>query len=72
MSCLRKTGLCIIEHSSSHSKACELDPFGADLHLMPYLITKWGNGKYGVRQILDAPKKPKNLDYLCFIVIQRF
>lgn len=71
MSCVKKGGVCILEHTSDHdpSGASELDPFGADIVLMPYLITKWGNGKYGVRQILEAPD---GLKYCYFIVIQRF
>jgi hypothetical protein len=74
MSCLRRGGICIIEHSSLHETqaANELDPFGADLQVMPYLITSWGNGEYGVRQLLRAPTKPDNLDHLHFVVIQKF
>lgn len=82
MSCLKKDGLCILEHSSLHgpSAATELDPFGAELVYMPYLIALWGEGRYGVRQILKAPKKNEELanhfgisiDYLNFIVIQKF
>ena len=82
MSCVRKGGVCIIEHSSLHgpSAATELDPFGADIYYMPYLITLWGNGNYGVRQILKAPQKNDqiakhfgvSIDYLYFIVIQKF
>lgn len=74
ISCLKKGGICIIEHSSLHETryANELDPFGADILLMPYLITKWGNGKYGVRQILEAPSKSKDIRQLCFIIVQRY
>ena len=74
MSCLRKGGLCIIEHSSGHEPrgSNELDPFGADIYLMPYLITTWGMGKYGVRQLLTAPTKSDGVSHLHFIVIQRF
>jgi hypothetical protein len=74
MSCLREEGLCIIEHSSSHGPhgANELDPFGADIFLMPYLITMWGMGKFGVRQILTAPIKSDDVNHQYFIVIQRF
>ena len=48
MSCLRRRGICIIEHSSCHDpmRANELDPFGAELLLMPYFITVWGQGKF--------------------------
>lgn len=74
MACVRKGGICIIEHSSEHEPrgASELDPFGADIIQMPYLITAWGKGRYGVRQLLDAPAKSDDIRYLRFVVIQRF
>jgi hypothetical protein len=74
MSCVRPGGLCIIEHTDGHhaSGATQLDPFGAHLVQMPYLITKWGQGKFGVREILAAPAKNEHLKYTAFIVIQRF
>lgn len=74
MTCLRKGGLCLLEHSTENEpqRASKLDPFGADLALMPYLITIWGQGQYGVRQILSAPKKHDKVDQLHFIVIQKF
>ncbi len=74
MSCIKKEGLCILEHSSEHepSEAQELDPFKATITLMPYLITTWGKGKYGVRELIKAPAKNENLKFLYFIVIQRF
>lgn len=73
MSCVRPGGLCILEHSSAHSPtgATELDPFGADIVLMPYLIANWGKGRYSVREILDAPTKGDNVSYLRFLVITR-
>jgi hypothetical protein len=74
MGCLRKEGLCIIEHSSGHGPkwVTELDPFGADIVLMPYLITRWAKGKYGVREIINAPDKKAHDTYSKFIVIQKF
>jgi hypothetical protein len=72
MSCLKKGGICVLEHSSGHRKSTCLDPFGADIVAMPYLITSWGKGKYGVREILDVPSKKDSLEYLKFIVIQKF
>ena len=73
MSCLRKGGVCILEHSSLHEPqgANELDPFGADIHLMPFLITTWGKGHYCVRQLLVAPTKKSTLQHLHYIVIQK-
>ena len=57
MICIRPGGLCILEHTSGHeaSGTNELDPFGADLVLMPYLIATWSKGNFAVREILDAP-----------------
>ena len=74
MSCLANNGLCILEHSRDHGThtLTELDPFRADLYLMPYLIAKWGKGRYGIREILDAPEQTHNGAFSSFIVIQRF
>ncbi len=71
--CLQSGGICILEHSTLHgaTNTSELDPFGADIALMPYLITKWGSGRYCVRELLDAPRLPENVDQVTFIIIQR-
>lgn len=71
--CLRKNGLCIIEHSSNDHHASDLDPFGAPIYYMPYLITKWGNGRFCVKELIHAPTVPKsaNVDYLYFIIVQK-
>jgi hypothetical protein len=75
MSCVRRGGLCILEHSSLHSQegATEVDPFGAEIVAMPYLILTWAKGKYGVRDLLEAPKRSTiyPVRYQYFIVIQR-
>ena len=74
MSCLRAGGLCILEHSSAHGPQAtsDTDPFGAEIFQMPYLILTWGQGKYGIRQLMQAPAKYDRLEYLNYIVIQRF
>ena len=71
MSCLTRDGLCIIEHTSGHERASEMDPFGALISQMPYLILRWGNGAYAVREILDAPAVRETLRYASYLVIQR-
>ena len=75
MSCVRPGGLCILEHSSLHSQegATNVDPFGAEIVAMPYLILSWAKGNYGVRDLLEAPKRPTvhAVRYQYFIVIQR-
>ena len=70
MSCIKKEGVCIIEHSSSHMRATKLDPFGADISIMPYLILNWGEGKYCVTEILVAPSKKDKLKYLQYLIIR--
>lgn len=74
MSCIKPGGFCIIEHSSDHGDAgaTELDPFGAHLVQMPYLIALWGRGAYCVREILTAPGKRGQLEHLHFLVIYKF
>ncbi len=71
MSCLRSGGVCIIEHSSDDETASEIDPFGASISLMPFLILKWGKGNYGVRELIEAPSQGSCVSYLYFIVIQK-
>ncbi len=72
MSCVRKEGLCILEHSSKHEKASRLDPFGADISQMPNLILMWGEGRFGVLDVLDAPSKRDSFKYLKYFVVQKF
>lgn len=71
MSCVREGGICILEHTSGHERASELDPFGAHISQMPYLILLWGEGKYCVREVLNAPSKPDSLEYIQYLIIQR-
>ena len=73
MSCISPNGICIIEHTNLHdaNHTNELDPFGASIEIMPYLITKWAKNKYFVKEILDAPLKKDNTSYLKFIIIQK-
>ena len=71
MSCIRKGGVCILEHTSDHERATELDPFGAPISLMPYLILGWGKGRYCATEIIDAPAKPDAQQYLRYIIIEK-
>lgn len=74
MTCVKRNGVCILEHSNLHGPegTSELDPFGADITHMPYLIAQWGKGQYGVRELLSPAVKNPMLKYLSFVVIQRF
>ena len=74
MSCIRKGGVCILEHTNHHEAGSsrELDPFGAHLVQMPILISKWGAGKYGVREMLKGPVDRAGVKYTAFIIIERY
>lgn len=69
--CLKEGGICILEHTSSQEKARQMDPFGAHISHMPYLILKWGKGNFYVKDILQAPSKRGYLKYCDFIIIQK-
>jgi hypothetical protein len=71
MSCLKTGGLCVLEQADVDEFASELDPFGADIALMPYLILTWGKGEFCVREILEAPKKVDALSYVRFLIVQK-
>lgn len=71
MSCISPGGVCILEHSSGHERAHATDPFGAHISQMPYLVLTWGQGRYFVREILEAPARKASLKYMNYIIIQR-
>ncbi len=71
MSCLKKGGLCILEHSDASEMSTELDPFGVDNALMPYLILTWGKGDFCVRELIDVPVKIEELRYVRFLIIEK-
>lgn len=70
MSCLSKNGICIIEHTSVDETSTELDPFGASIYVLPFLILLWSRGKFCVKDILDAPAKQNFLTYSQFLILQ--
>ena len=70
MSCLKPGGVCIIEHTSAHEKANKLDPFGANVFYMPYLVLMWGGGDFCVTEVLDAPEKIEALQYNKYLIIK--
>ncbi len=72
MSCVKKGGFCILEQSEVDEFATELDPFGAEITLLPYLILTWSKGEFCVREILAAPKKTdERLKFVRFVVIEK-
>jgi hypothetical protein len=71
ISCSNDDGICIIELRQGHVTACELDPFGAHLVFMPYLITTWGKDKYSLREIIKSPFPVGNYSYFLIIMENR-
>ncbi len=59
---LKDHGACVIEHSHFHAPeaANELDPFGARLEIMPFLVLKWTNSMWSVREIWEYAYTDKN------------
>lgn len=74
MSCVKKGGFGIIEHTDAHGIQTnrQMDPFGAHLLQMPLLLSRWGRGKFGVRDVLKAPVKNDSSKFAAFIVIEKY
>jgi hypothetical protein len=72
MSSLRPGGICIVEHTSVDEPeyATDLDPFGANLWIMPYLVLEWSKGNFCVDAILDAPVGKRKIEYTKFLIIK--
>ena len=70
-SCLRPGGVCIIEHSTANLKVGSLGPFGVDLVVLPYLISRWGNGDCILRELVEGTTENKKLGHLVHLVIQK-
>ena len=67
---LRVGGLCILEHSDQN-KARASDPLGVSVFLMPYLIAVWGQDRYFLKELIEAPHTNQIASKLWFLVIQR-
>lgn len=52
---LTENGRIYIEHTMQHSAggASEMDPFGAHPMVVPFLLFKWGRGKYALADIFE-------------------
>jgi hypothetical protein len=64
-------GAVFLEHTMGHSdeRTSEMDPFGIDPHVFPFVIVKWGAGKYAVTNILEPPHtKPNGYKIWIFVV----
>ncbi|NMG39155.1 hypothetical protein GRZ55_07870 [Chelativorans sp. ZYF759] len=52
-------GRLIIEHSMAHSPSGvnELDPFGVDPRILPYVLLEFGEGRFAVTDMIRPPHK---------------
>ncbi len=59
IACLHKDGVCILDYSDHHDSpsTSELDPFGAPLQTLLFLITWWGKGDFFVTNIVEYRSK---------------
>jgi hypothetical protein len=66
---LKPGGLLFIEHSRAHgpSHASEMDPFGADPEVMPYLLVTW-LGMDVCMEIMEAAKLNKSFMVWLFVL----
>lgn len=72
MRCLKPHGMCFLEHTKAHrpEKSSAVDPFGARLELMPYLVASWGRGAYAVAEILQAPARYSRSSATAVLVVE--
>ncbi len=70
MRSLKPGGVCIIQHSKDHTPDTvnQLDPFGASIDIMPYLILKWSEGKYSVREMIESPHIRNKTKSIFFVI----
>lgn len=63
-------GCVFIEHSIWHSEvgASKRDPFGAKPSVMPFLIARWGRGRYCVSEVLQPPHTKQGSEIWIFVV----
>lgn len=71
MNTLKPGGVCFLEHTSANEAkySTVLDPFGASLDVMPFLILQWGKGRYSVREIIHKDAAEGDQFPRSFIVV---
>jgi SAM-dependent methyltransferase len=72
MKTLKPGGICIIEHTQCHEPSAvnELDPFGATLDIMPYLVLIWSKGNFSVREIITSPHDKKEFGKAQYLILK--
>lgn len=69
MSCVRPGGFAFIEWHTYSEGLSLTDPFSSDIVQLVYAITKWGEGRYCVRELIPTPANPQ---YISFVVLYKF
>jgi SAM-dependent methyltransferase len=69
---LKPGGAVVLEHTDRHTNEFSdaLDPWGVRPELLPYLIAKWGSGKFAVTEILE-PEFTKARGYKIWLFVIR-
>ncbi|WEZ82967.1 class I SAM-dependent methyltransferase [Rhizobium sp. 32-5/1] len=70
---LKSGGAVFLEHTMAHSEmsANEMDPFGVDPRLLPFLIARWSQGRYAVTEVLEPPHTKSNGMRIWIFVIRK-
>lgn len=68
---LRPGGLCFLASGKAHRWATELDPFGASIDILPYLLLKWSRGSLAVVDLLEGPATMKRGARPFYLVLAR-
>ena len=68
MNCVRPGGYCIVEWHVYSESLNITDPFSADIVQLVYAVTKWGNGRFCVREIIPTVTNP---EYVNFVIIYK-
>ena len=67
---LSETGVLLIEHTMAHSPdgVSELDPFGVDPRVLPYVLLNFSEGRYAVTRILKPDHRKRGSPIWVFVV----
>lgn len=67
---LTDTGVLVIEHTMAHSPSgvSELDPFGVDPRVLPYVLLNFSEGRYAVTRIINPPHWKRGSPIWIFVI----
>ncbi|WP_181702733.1 hypothetical protein [Chthonobacter albigriseus] len=70
---LSDRGVLYLEHTTAHSESgvTELDPFGVNPKILPFVVLGWGQGRYCVQEILKPPHRKAKGDEIWIFCIRK-